>query len=163
MKKLIVIITLFISTNINAQVTYEGEMRSSSKQNTFKHSLDSYVDRSLSIDIIFPRTVAFFAIIDSVHYLPVPESFNSGKQLLEFFWTGNIHNSGYCRIEVNTDNERFLVCTNSECYILEISPPKLPEHTSNRDYSFKEKTVYKFLYRDTYLIWDEDENELIYK
>jgi hypothetical protein len=160
MLRLIISLVILVSINFNLnaqkdfQDPYKDRREVIGKNQTFKLGLDTYNDDSgLRVDIIFPQTVVLFAIfgIDEAHFLPLPDELN-GKLFGEFWWTGNIHRHGYCKIEVKLNNERFLVCTNKECYILEISKPE--ERVERR-------TVYLFTYRDTKLIWDDEKRTLV--
>ena len=152
------VILVLMGFNVNAQNKvidpYKERRGRIGDHQVFKTGLDTYDQKSgLKVDIIFPQTVVLFALIESdgSHYLPLPPEMEC-ELFGEFWWTGNIHRHGYCKIEINLNNERFLICTQKECFILEISKP---------EESVTRRIVYKFTYRDTKLVWDDEKRKLV--
>jgi hypothetical protein len=88
-----------------------------------------------------------FAIVDSVHHLPIDYK---NKLVLEYVWFGRVHEQGYCKLEITLDNENFLICKENRCDTLTVSPPL---------YGTK-KAKHKWLYKRTKLSWDEGNDKL---
>ena len=121
-------------------------------QTTFKGNTYTYLKNksSLHLDLIFNETTQVFAIVDSVHYLPLLKQTQKDLLILEHVWFGRIHEEGYCEMEITLREEKFLICKENRCDTLIVSPP-LTGTT---------KAKHKWLYKSTTLTWDEGNNEL---
>jgi len=119
----------------------------------FKQDIERYknYEGELELRLVFNETVAVFAIVDSVHYLPIIDQAPKEAIILDFAWTGNIHNDGTCDLLMTMAEEKFLICKNKQCDTLTVFPPLF--------YARKEKL--KWRYRNTSVSWDEGKDEMI--
>jgi hypothetical protein len=139
MKTSLFILFLLAANVIAAQTTFKG--------NTYTYKQNK---GELHLDLIFNETTQVFAIVDSVHYLPILKQMSDSVLILDFVWFGRVHENGPCQLEITLREERFLICKENRCDVLVVSPPLFKA----------EKAKHKWLYKKTTLTWDEGNNEL---
>jgi hypothetical protein len=136
MKALLTVLIFIALHPVSAQTTFKG--------NTYNYQQNK---GELHLDLIFNETTQVFAIVDTVHYLPMLQD---SLLILDYVWFGRVHEDGTCKIIVTLKNENFLICKETRCDTLTVSPPLLEA----------KKAKHKWLYKRTTLSWDEGNDEL---
>ena len=138
MKRLIAILLLIIAGQTQAQIKTEGERHD---------DLSNFLD----LNITFNQNVDCYAIMDDSYIDNLNTALKRDLKadsvlVLEMFWYGSSHNYGTMKLRVTKEVQRFLFCTEYDCYLFIVRKP----------HSGRQKAKLKFEWKDADVLMGSD-------